>query len=764
MDTIDKKKEGLRKAALQYHEFPRRGKIEVNPIKPCLTQEDLSLAYTPGVAEPCLAIQKDPALARRYTSKGNLVAVISNGTAVLGLGNIGALAGKPVMEGKGVLFKRFADIDVFDIEVNTQDPDEVINTVRNIAPTFGGINLEDIKAPECFYIEETLKRDLDIPVFHDDQHGTAIISGAALLNALEICKKDISKVKVVFSGAGAAGIACANFYETLGVKLENMLMTDSKGVLWVGRGDENENKYKAKFFRKTTARILADAVRGADVFCGVSIKNLLTPEMIRLMADNPVIFAMANPDPEIPYQVAKEARPDAIVATGRSDFPNQVNNVLGFPFIFRGALDVEATSINEEMKLAAAYALANLAKEEVPDSVKKAYDDMTLSFGPEYIIPKPFDPRVLVWSASAVAEAAIKTGVARKPIDLDAYRETLKAKVDWSREFMRKIYIMAKREPKRIIFPEGDHPKIIWAATEIVEEGYAKPVLLAKSKNDILQKFEDLHHDAEGIEIIEPKNWPYMDQYVKEYYRLRQRKGVTQSRAALDLRNYFYFGAMMVQQGHVDGMVAGVSVNYPEVLRPALEVIGPKKGHRRVAGMYIVQQDSKTYVFADAAVNVNPNADELVEITSLAVEEMERMQIEPQIAMLSFSNFGSVRSPETDKVKEAVERFRRIRPDLHIDGPVQADVALDPDFIEEHFPFADLKKRPNLLIFPNLDAGNISLRLVRAIGKAHSIGPLVIGLGKTVQLLPRGTEVYNIVNMTAIACVDAQQVNTLVPV
>ncbi|MCF8245596.1 MAG: NADP-dependent malic enzyme [Saprospiraceae bacterium] len=753
----DIKKEGLRKAALHYHEFPRRGKIEVVPTKPTVTADDLSLAYTPGVAEPCLEIQKDPAMARRYTAKGNLVAVVSNGTAVLGLGNIGALAGKPVMEGKGVLFKRFADVDVFDIEVDSEDPDEVIRTVKSIAPTFGGINLEDIKAPECFYIEETLKRELDIPVFHDDQHGTAIISGAALLNAIELTGKDITKVKLVVSGAGAAGIACANFYVTLGVQLENILMVDTKGVLWEGRGDESKNKYKAKFFRKTKARDLTDAMRGADVFAGVSAKDILTQDMVRSMADAPIIFAMANPDPEISYPAAKEARPDAIIATGRSDYPNQVNNVLGFPFIFRGALDVEATSINEEMKLAAAHSLANLAKEEVPDSVKRAYDHMNLSYGPEYIIPKPFDHRVLVSTSSAVAEAAMRTGVARHHVDIEAYKETLRQKVDWSREFMRNIYVMAKKEPKRIVFPEGDHPKIIWAASEIVEEGYAKPILLAKNKHELLQHFEEMHHSSEGIEIIEPKNWPHREEYVKEYFRLRQRKGVTQSQADFDIRNYFYFGTMMVQQGHADGMVGGISVNYPDVLRPAIKIIGPKRPAKLVAGLFLLRHERKTYVFADAAVNINPTAAQLTEITLMAVEEMERMRIEPRIAMLSFSNFGSVRSPETDKMREAVEMVRKVRPDLMMDGPVQPDVAFNPDFLEEHYPFADLRRRqPNLLIFPNLDAANISLRLVRHMSSANSIGPLIVGLAKPIHLLPKGSEVDNIVNMAAIASVDAQ--------
>ena len=758
MNQSDKTKDSLRKATLHYHEFPRHGKIEVRPTKPCVTQEDLSMAYTPGVAEPCLDIAKDPSLARRYTAKGNLVAVVSNGTAVLGLGNIGALAGKPVMEGKGVLFKRFADIDVFDIEVDSEDPQQVINTVRNIAPTFGGINLEDIKAPECFEIEETLKRELDIPVFHDDQHGTAIISGAALLNALELVKKDIAKVTLVVSGAGAAGIACANFYISLGVKLDNILMVDSKGVLWAGRGDDDRNKYKKKFFRQTKARTLGDAVRGADVFCGASTKDVLKPDMVRLMADRPIIFALANPGPEISYAAAKEARPDAIVATGRSDYPNQVNNVLGFPSIFRGALDVEATAINEEMKMAASKALAALAKEEVPDAVKKAYDDMNFSFGPDYIIPKPFDPRVLVWGATAVAEAAMRTGVARRQLDLDKYRESLKVKMDWSREFMRKIYIMAKKDPKRIVFPEGDHPKIIWAASELAQEGYAIPILLTKNKKALLTKFKELHHDAKNIEIVEPGNWPYLDEYAQEYYRLRQRKGKTKDGAVLSMENYFYFGTMMVHMGHADGLVAGVSVSVPSVLRPALKIIGPRKGGKIVGGMYLLQHEGKSYFFADSAVNINPTAGQLVEITLMAADEMERMQIEPRAAMLSFSNFGSVRSPETEKMREAVERVRQLRPAMTIDGPMQPDVALNPNFRAEHFPFAELSREPNLLVFPNLDAANISLRLVRQLSNAHIIGPIMFGMAKPIQTLQKGTEVNNIVNVAAIACVDAQKI------
>jgi malate dehydrogenase (oxaloacetate-decarboxylating)(NADP+) len=758
MANPNDKLDALKRAALEYHAGgDRRGKIEVVSTKPCVTQRDLSLAYTPGVATPCLEIERDPTLARQYTAKGNLVGVISNGTAVLGLGNIGALAGKPVMEGKGVLFKRFADIDVFDIELATEDPEAIIAAVRAMEPTFGGINLEDIKAPECFVIEERLKAEMSIPVFHDDQHGTAIISGAALMNAVELVEKDISKIKVVFSGAGAAGIACANFYVALGVRLENILMVDSKGVLWKGRGDEGRNKYKDKFYRDTKARELADAMVGADAFCGVSVKDAVTAEMVKSMATRPIIFAMANPDPEITYPVAKAARPDCIMATGRSDYPNQVNNVLGFPFIFRGALDVEATAINEEMKLAAARALARLAKEEVPEAVKRAYDDSDLSFGPEYIIPKPFDPRVLVWEASAVAEAAMATGVAQKPIDLEEYREKLLERLDWSREVMRKFHVLARRDPKRIVFPEGMHPKVIWATSEIAHEGIARPVLLGRTE-EIHARFEELHHDPEGIEIIEPKNSPQMEEYVRAYYKLRQRKGITQVQAQHDLRDYFVFATMMVQQGHADGLVAGVSVNYPEVLRPALKIIGPRPGGRLVAGMYMLVHEHKLYCLADCSVNIDPDARDLAEITLMAASELDRLHIVPRIALLSFANFGSVRTRETEKVAEAVRLVRQERPYLVVDGPVQADVALDLDMLREHFPFTELKGRPNLLIFPNLDAGNIALKLLEKFSAAHSYGPIMIGMAKPVHLVVRGSDVSTIVNLTAIATVDAQTV------
>lgn len=751
------KRQTLRKAALAYHEQGRPGKIEVVPSKPCTTQRDLSLAYTPGVAIPCLEIKEDPRLARKYTAKANLVAVISNGTAVLGLGNIGALAGKPVMEGKGVLFKNFADVDVFDLELDVTDPEEFVKTVEYLAPTFGGINLEDIKAPECFYIEEELQKRLNIPVFHDDQHGTAIISGAALLNALELVGKKIEDIRLVVSGAGAAAIACANFYVSLGMKLENILMADSKGVLYVGRGDEDKNPYKQKFFRETSAHTLEEALKGADFFCGLSVKGAITAEMLKTMADRPIVFALANPDPEISYDEAIAARPDAIVATGRSDFPNQVNNVLGFPFIFRGALDTEASSINEEMKRAAAYALANLAKQEVPEVVKRAYNDLQLAYGPEYIIPKPFDPRALIWVASGVARAAMESGVAQTHIDIDAYRESLMEKVDWSREVMRKIYILTRKDPRRIVFPDAHHPKVIWAVSEIIREGIAKPVLLTDDEARLRSDFEDLKHDAEGIEIVQMDKWVHREDYIRRYYAMRQRKGVTQSRAIKDMRDPMRFGLMMVRVGDADGLVGGISNNFPEVIRAGMQIIGPKTSKGIISGMYLVQDGHKTFFFTDCAVNISPTAEELAEIAILAARQLQTLHIDPRVAMLSFSNFGSVRVPEVDKVSRAVELVRQKFPELTIDGPVQADAALDRQFIRKHFPFADLHKPPNLLVFPDLNSSNISLKLLSKMCKVRSIGPIMMGLAKPVHFIIRGSSVTNIINMAAIACRDAQK-------
>ena len=681
--------------------------------------------------------------------------MISNGTAVLGLGNIGALAGKPVMEGKGILFKKFADIDVFDIELDTEDPDRFIDAVKLMEPTFGGINLEDIKAPECFYIEERLKAEMKIPVFHDDQHGTAIISGAGLINALELVEKKIEDVKIVISGAGAAGIACANFYVDLGAKMENLFMLDSKGVLWAGRGDEENNKYKKPFYRETKAKTLDEIIKGADVFSGLSKKDILTKEMVKQMADKPIIFAMANPDPEITYPMAKEARPDAIVATGRSDFPNQVNNVLGFPFIFRGTLDVQSTSINKEMKLACAYALAQLAKEEVPDEVKKKYHDNEIEFGPDYIIPKPFDPRVLHWTAPAIAKAAMDTGVAKRTIDIDNYIAKLKEQTDWSRGMMRKIFMLAQKHQKSVVFPEGDHPKIIWAAAEIVEDNLAKPILLVENKEETVRQFEELHHCCDGIEIIEYLKSPLMSEFVETYYNLRKRKGVTMRKAVKDLKNPYFFASMMVKLGYADAEVAGVNATYPLVIAPALKVIGAQK-NRVVSGVYFVQFGNYSYFMTDCAVNENPSPEELADIVMNGVEAMERYRFTPRVAMLSYSNFGSVRNKETKKIEKTIELVLQKRPDLLIDGPMQADLALDQERLGEFYPFTNLKERPNLLVFPNLSSGNISLKLLQKFSKANIIGPIMEGFDKPVNIVTRTSDVNNIINLTAISIVDSQ--------
>ncbi|KPL10788.1 malic enzyme, partial [candidate division TA06 bacterium SM1_40] len=639
--------------ALNYHSEGRRGKIEVRATKPCLTQRDLSLAYTPGVAEPCREIVRDAQEAFTYTAKGNLVAVVSNGTAVLGLGNIGALAGKPVMEGKGVLFKRFADIDVFDLEVDTEDSDELIRVVRLLEPTFGGINLEDIKAPECFYIEETLKREMAIPVFHDDQHGTAIISGAALLNALELVGKRMEDVKVVYNGAGAAGIACAALYITLGVKPENMIMCDSLGVIYKGR-EKGMNPYKERFAVDTDLRTLEDAMKGSDVFVGVSVADVVSKKMVRSMADRPIVFAMANPDPEITYPDAKAARDDIIMATGRSDYPNQVNNVLGFPFIFRGALDVRATAINEAMKVAACHALAALAKEGVPESVSKAYGVEGFEFGPDYIIPKPLDPRVLLWEAPAVAKAAIDSGVAGNELDMDVYREQLEARLGRSREVMRVVINKAKKSPKRIVYPEGDHEKILRASQIIIDEGIAHPILLG-NKKVIKQKIEDLKLDLPRIQIFDPYACDRFEDYAREFYELRQRHGVTVHWARKMMRNRNYFGSMMVRMGDADGLISGVTQNYPETIRPALQVIKVRDDVRRVSGVYMMIVKNDVYFFSDATVNIDPTADDLAEIAICCAEQVRRFEIEPRVAMLSFSNFGSTKHPLSEKVKRAVE-------------------------------------------------------------------------------------------------------------
>jgi len=744
-----------RQDALDYHAGGRRGKIEVVATKACQTQRDLSLAYTPGVAEPCLEIHKNPDDAYLYTAKGNLVAVVSNGTAVLGLGDIGALAGKPVMEGKGVLFKRFADIDVFDIELNTHNPDEIIKAVQLLEPTFGGINLEDIKAPECFYIEEELKKTMNIPVFHDDQHGTAIISGAALLNALEVVGKNIDTVRVVFSGAGAAGIACAKLYEKLGIRRENMILVDTKGVVYKGR-TKGMNPYKEYFALETNARTLADAMRGADVFCGVSAKDIVSKDMIRSMADNPIVFAMANPDPEITYEDATSARDDIIMATGRSDYPNQVNNVLGFPFIFRGALDVRASTINDEMKIAASHALARLAKEDVPDSVMRAYGGKRIEFGREYIIPKPFDPRVLLWEATAVARTAMETGVARAPVsDFEAYRDTLEARLGKSREVMRVFIHRAQHDPKRIVFPEGEEEKVLRAAQIIVEEKIAKPILLG-SRTLITQRIKELGLDLDGIEIVNPSKSMKHDEYATAFYSLRQRKGVTRFDAERLMRTHNIFGMMMVRHGDAEGLVSGLTQHYPDTVRPALQIIGKKDGVNRIAGLYMLVFKHQTMFIADATVNIEPTAEELAEIAILAAEKVKQFDIEPRVAMLSFSNFGGTPHPLTEKVRTAVALARKKAPSLRIEGEMQADTAVSPDIMSEFYPFSTVREGANVLICPDLTSANIATKLVTKLANATAIGPILLGIKKPVYLMIPSNDVNDIVNITAMAVFESQ--------
>jgi malate dehydrogenase (oxaloacetate-decarboxylating)(NADP+) len=742
--------------ALDYHSQGRRGKIEVVPSKPCQTQRDLSLAYTPGVAEPCYKIRDNADDAYLYTAKGNLVAVISNGTAVLGIGDIGALAGKPVMEGKGVLFKRFADVDVFDIELDSKDPDEIIKTVVMLEPTFGGINLEDIKAPECFYIEEQLQRRLNIPVFHDDQHGTAIISGAALVNALELVGKKIDQVKVVFSGAGAAGIACAKLYEKLGVRHENMMLVDTKGVVYKGR-TEGMNSYKDYFAVDTDRRTLADAMKGADVFCGVSAKGIVSKEMVKSMADNPIVFAMANPDPEITYDDAVAARSDIIMATGRSDFPNQVNNVLGFPFIFRGALDVRARAINDEMKLAATRALASLAKEDVPDSVIKAYGGRPFGFGREYIIPKPFDPRVLLWEAPAVARAAMETGVARQPItDFEEYGVRLEARLGKSREIMRLFIQKAQTAPKRIVFPEGEEEKVLRAAQILIDEGIAHPILLGSS-SAIREKVAALGLDLTGVEIVYPPQAPQFQSFVDVFYRARQRKGLTRTDAEREMKNPNIFGMTMVQQGAADGLISGLTQHYPETVRPALQIIGTREGVSRIAGLYMLVFKHQTIFISDATVNIDPTAEDLAEIALLTAEKVKQFDIVPRVAMLSFSNFGSTKHPMAEKVARAVQIVKQQAPGLMIDGEMQADTAVVPEIVNEHYAFSDLKGGANVLVCPGLTSANIAYKLLCHLGGATAIGPILLGIKKPVYLMIPGNEVNDIVNITALACCEAQQ-------
>ncbi len=741
--------------ALDYHSMGRKGKIEIRPTKPTQTQRDLSLAYTPGVAEPCLEIKANPEEVFSYTAKGNLVAVVSNGTAVLGLGNIGPLAAKPVMEGKCVLFKRFADIDVFDIELDTTDPDELIRVVKALEPTFGGINLEDIKAPDCFYIEEQLKEALDIPVFHDDQHGTAIISGAALLNWLEISGKDVAKIKVVVNGAGAAGIACADLVENLGVAHDNINMCDSKGVIYKGR-TEGMNPYKERYAAETGSRTLEDAMEGADVFIGVSVKDAVSKDMVASMNSKALLMAMANPDPEIGWDDAMSVRDDLIMATGRSDYPNQVNNVLGFPFIFRGALDVRARAINMEMKMAAVHALADLAKEDVPDSVMRAYGVEKMRFGPNYIIPTPFDPRVLTWEAPAVARAAMETGVARVEIDIDEYRAELDARLGRGREVMRSVIGRAKRELKRIVFPEGAEAKILRAAQRLLDEKIARPILIGRT-DKVEKRLGDLGLELDGAEFIHPGSYPKYDDYVEELYNLRCRRGITRSEAQILMGNHTMFGSMMVHLGDADAMVAGLTQHYPDTIRSALQVIRIRSEIGRVAGVYMMVFKNDVKFFADTTVTIEPTAEDLAEIAIETAAVARRFEVEPRVAMLSFSNFGSTRHPLAEKVRRATELVREREPDLVVDGEMQADTAVVDDLLRETYPFSRLKEAANVLIFPSLEAGNIAYKLMQRLGDAEAIGPILMGLRKPVHVLQRGAEVQEIVNMAAIAAVEAQQ-------
>ncbi len=744
--------------ALDYHRQGQPGKVEVVPTKRCLTQRDLALAYTPGVAEPCREIAKRPDDVFKYTARANLVAVVTNGTAVLGLGNIGPLASKPVMEGKGVLFKRFAGVDVFDIELATEDPEEIIKACKLLEPTFGGINLEDISAPACFEIETRLIEELDIPVFHDDQHGTAIISAAGFLNALELTNRRIDEVKVVFAGAGAAGVACADLYIKLGVKPENILMTDSRGVIYKGRKD-GMNKYKERFAQETELRTLEEALRGADAFVGVSAAGLVTSEMVRAMADRPIIFAMANPDPEITPEEVLKVRDDAIIATGRSDYPNQVNNVLGFPFIFRGALDVRARKINDEMKLAAVDALAQLAKQGeqgLPEEVMRAYEGERFEFGPKYIIPKPFDPRVLIWEATAVAKAAMDTGVARIQIDLDEYRESLERRLGPSREVMRSVINKAKKQPKRIVFPEGSEERVLRAVQILCEEGLAEPVLLG-NEQEIRDNAEEYGVNLEGVTLVDPRTSDRRVYYRKELTNLRRRRGITEQDAARLLTRRSYFGVMMVRMGDAHGLLAGLTKSYPESIRPALEIVGTAENHAQAAGIYMVIQKERVLFFADASLTITPTSEELADIAELGASTARWFGFDPVVAMLSFANFGSVGSSANRRIAEAVQIAQERNPDLQIDGEMQADIALNPDKRESRFPFANIKGEANVLVFPNLDSAHIAVRLMGSIGGATVVGPILMGMRSPVNSLTPTATVEDVVNLTAITVLQAQK-------
>ena len=755
------KKDELRKQqALEYHSRGRPGKIEVVPTKEAKTQRDLSLAYSPGVAAPCLEIAANPEDVYKYTAKGNLVGVISNGTAVLGLGNIGPEASKPVMEGKGVLFKIFADIDVFDIEINETDPEKFVQIVQSLEPTFGGINLEDIKSPECFYIEQELKKRCKIPIMHDDQHGTAIISAAGLLNALEIQKKKIEKVKFVVNGAGAAAMACIRLYESLGARHSNFMVFDRKGILYKGREGVEELKEKFCVEAKYKDYNLAKAFIDADVFIGLSAGNTVTAEMVKSMAKNPIVFAMANPDPEIAYEIAVETRKDLIMATGRSDYPNQVNNVLGFPYIFRGALDVRATQINEAMKLAAVKALAELTKTAVPDIVNLAYNEKNISFGPVYIIPKPLDPRLLATVAPAVAKAAMESGVAKHPItDWEEYILGLNKRLGLDNQLSRVIGNKARKDPKRVVFADAENLKIIKVAQLAQEEGIAYPILLG-DENRILKIAADNGIDLDGMPIVNPKDDKQEElrkQYGDLFFEKRKRKGVNKYESYKVMKDRNHFGCMLVENGEADCMISGLSRNYPDTIRPAIQIIGTEEGVKKIAGMYIMFTKRGPLFLADTTVNFNPSAEELAEITLLVAKEVKQFNIKPRIAMLSYSNFGSSDSPEANLVRRARQIVKSKDPTLICDGDVQGILAFNKDILKENYPFTELLDgEVNTLIFPNLAAGNIAYNLLQEVGGADSIGPILLGLKKPVHVLQLGSSIRSILNMVMIAVVDAQ--------
>ncbi len=753
------------KESLRYHSSGRPGKIEVVPTKSCKTQYDLSLAYSPGVAEPCMEIYRKGENAYKYTSKGNLVAVISNGTAVLGLGNLGAQASKPVMEGKGILFKRFADIDVFDIEIDTEDPEEFVRCVRLLEPTFGGINLEDIKAPECFVIEEALRSSMQIPVFHDDQHGTAIISAAALLNGLHIVGKKLDHVRIVFSGGGAAAISCARLYEKLGAKKENIIMCDSHGVIRKGRAI-GMNVYKEAYALDTHLRTLSDALKDADVFIGLSVKGAVTADMLRSMAAQPLVFAMANPDPEIGYEEARRVRPDCIMATGRSDFPNQVNNVLGFPFIFRGALDARARTINDEMKIAAVRALSELARQDATDQVSKAYGGTDFRFGPEYIIPKPFDSRVLLWVAPEVAKAAMATGVAHTQLNIEQYRHELEKRLGVRQSFVRsikdKIAPMQEgtHQTYKIVFPEGSYPRILRACNIIIAEKICTPILLGNAER-IKQTIASLGlEQLSKTEIVTPALAAQRESYAQEFWEVRQRKGLTREQAFSLLKQENYYGSMMVRRGDADGLISGATQSYPDTIRPFLQTVGTKKGVK-IAGVYMMLFRDRVFFFADTTVNISPTASELADIAICAADEARFFDIEPKVAMLSFSNFGSNLHENATKVAEATHIVKRRRPDILIDGEMQADTAVSPEVVEELYPFCEIKNGANVLIFPDLQSANICYKLLQRVGGAEAIGPILIGMNKPINVIQRTASVDEIVNMAIITVLEIQKMQTL---